>query len=584
MGNLVVLLTCAGLLAGEPLVRTAGVHLYTPGAPSLRWLGPGGQPVWSGDGPRLHLESHHDRLNAAPLGPLYTIDVRTAAARLWGGPGAFGCGQASPDGTRIAYLQGGSDGQGAVGVWQAADARLLSAPLRVGAITPRTRQSFAWDAAGLLWVTVPQGETSGLWQLPPAGAPQRVVTMAGLDGVWPGPNGLVAARLGQQLLVFQAAQPTAAPTFAYPAQPDCQVLGASWAGETIWIQTAEPDGPWAQQRRPNGEVVKGWPLAGPTESLVGWRDGQALYLARREGQTGLWQTALASGEHTLLATIDSRVPLRPSPDWLAPAPVAAPDGRSWATSLGRTDRFGIDDRDLVQTTAVNVAGKTCRVTRRGRNVGPSGVVFDSAAMAFAGRQRPRPDGRAIHDTRPGTMRWQRPSWPRWVVLHHTATQSDGGSLNALTSSSDGLLSKLYQDITPGAQVLPEPSTIGVHYLVLRAGTVLQLAEEQTITRHAGTGQWRNTGPIYDFNSETIGIEIVANGWDFTAGQIRSVGRLVADICRRQAIPLRHIPRESFVEGVVYHKDFAGGLRGKPDPAGWPWDQMKQHADAYLAGR
>ncbi len=182
------------------------------------------------------------------------------------------------------------------------------------------------------------------------------------------------------------------------------------------------------------------------------------------------------------------------------------------------------------------------------------------------------------------MRWARPSPARWVVLHHTASRSDSGCLNALTSPSAGKLAQLYADITPGAWMPAEPRTIGVHYLVLRSGTVLQLAEENTITRHAGTGQWGNSGPIYDFNSETIGIEIVAEGNDFTSGQIRNVGRLVADICRRNAIPLEHINGRKFVEGVLYHKDFAAGLRGKPDPAGWPWSTMMQHAQAYVSGR
>ncbi|NUP99787.1 MAG: N-acetylmuramoyl-L-alanine amidase [Armatimonadetes bacterium] len=189
----------------------------------------------------------------------------------------------------------------------------------------------------------------------------------------------------------------------------------------------------------------------------------------------------------------------------------------------------------------------------------------------------------VGSTRPGTFRWSRPAPPRWVVLHHTAVSSDSGSLNALTSSSNGRIAQLYEDLTPDSLLGAEPGTIGVNYLVLRSGTVLQLAEERYLTRHAGTGQWGNRGPIYDFNVETIGIEIVGRGNDFTSGQVRNVGRLVADICRRQAIPLRHVAGQAFAEGVLYHRDFAGGLRGKPDPAGWPWSTMMRHAQAYLSG-
>lgn len=274
-----------------------------------------------------------------------------------------------------------------------------------------------------------------------------------------------------------------------------------------------------------------------------------------------------TGQPLLLAELES-----PGPVKLA----LSPDLKSLAVSLGDSDRGGLMDLDRVNTQDVNVAGRTCAVVRRVRSVAASGLVFAPAKLAFRGQAAPVLDSPVATEARAGGYRWDRPGPPRWVVLHHTATATDGPALNGLTTQSPGLLAQRYDDVTPNAQIRPEPSSLSVHYVVRRNGGVVQLVEERYLARHAGTGQWGNRGPSFDFNPESIGIEIVSLGNSYTPEQVRSVGRLVADICRRHHLPLARVD-QPFQPGVLYHRDFAAGLRGKPDPAGWPWEQMLQAA-------
>jgi hypothetical protein len=319
-----------------------------------------------------------------------------------------------------------------------------------------------------------------------------------------------------------------------------------------------------------------WNVAGGEPQSDAPPPPEAAFTVRRTPTGG--QVVAADGR--VLAEIDPLVPLTdPFSDWPS-VPALSPDGKWLAVSLGRTDRWGLAEGDIAHLTDTNVAGRVCRVTRRLRDVGPSGVVCDSARLAFRGQDAPTAESTVVTETRPGAMRWERPAPPRWVVLHHTGTGSDAASLNALTTSGPFRLGSLYQDIT-GSGLAPEPGTLAVHYVVRRGGGVCQLVPERLIARHVGTGQWRNRGPIYDFNTETIGIEIVSPGNDYTAAQVQSVGRLVADICRRQGIPFKHVGNQSFVEGVIYHKDVSAGLRGKPDPSGWPWDSMAAAGEAFL---
>ncbi|MBI5833428.1 MAG: N-acetylmuramoyl-L-alanine amidase [Armatimonadetes bacterium] len=440
--------------------------------------------------------------------------------------------------------------------------------------------------------------------LDPATRAARVVA-GGLDlaGLKPAPSAryvaalrLANGRRSAELVVFDAVSGAlaGAPLAMGEARPGLRDQYA-WRAETDTLVWQAENGVISQRRLPDGAVelttaeadrallgaLKATTPAGMVGEMVVVA-GRGYALTQVGEDTRLVRFDPATGESTALAEIDPRVPLL---DRTWPArPALSPDGREVVVSLGRSDRMGVASRDLIEADDTDVSGQTVRVSRRVRNVGPSGVVFDSAKCAFAGQAAPKIDSAVVGDRRPGTMRWQRPTPARWVVLHHTASNSDSGNLNALTSGTTWRLAGFYQDITPGERLPREPRTIGVQYLVFRSGVVCQLAEESTIARHAGTGQWTNKGPIYDFNAETIGIEIVSRGDDYTPGQVQNVGRLVADICARRGIPPRHIEGESFTEGVLYHRDFAGGLRGKPDPSGWPWEQSMAEGRRWLASR
>lgn len=573
-------------LAGQttaPVLRTVGVHRLD-GQGRSHWLGPGGDPAWSADGRTLYVEAHRDPLDRAPLGPLYRIAVPGGAADSLRDKDGLGLVKVSPSGKYLAAVD--AAGLPAVVLVDTRTGELAGPPTPIAAISDASSDAFGWaPSADQLWIA---GRDGALLTAVPGAVAKPAVALLGLDAVWPSPDGSrVAVRASGELRVLSAEDLAAEPVVLLPADPAAPVISCWWtaASDGLWVETLDEGLPWMKRYGLAGGLPEaGWPLAGEVLSRLGHRDDAVVYLARAGGEAGVVKLDLVTGGTATIARIDPAVPLRADPRWRVAAPAPRPDADEWAITLGRTDRWGVSEADKYQFTDVDVSGKTVKVVRRGRNVGPSGVVFDARETAYLGRKAPAAVSAAVADVRPGTMRWARPSPARWVVLHHTASRSDSGCLNALTSPSSGKLAQLYADITPGSWMPAEPRTIGVHYLVLRAGTVLQLAEENTITRHAGTGQWANAGPIYDFNSETIGIEIVAEGNDFTAGQIRNVGRLVADICRRNSIPLEHINGRKFVEGVLYHKDFAAGLRGKPDPAGWPWGTMMQHAQAYLAGR
>ena len=568
-----------------PVLRTVGVHRVDLQAGRSQWLGPGGDPAWSPDGRKLYVEAQKAPLDQPPLGPLYTIAVPGGQAAELRNRDGLGLVKVSPSGLYLAAV----DGSGATPLVVMLDARtgeLAGPPLAIGALSELSIDAFAWAPAGdFLWIAGADGKLLRATKGEPA---ETFLDVPGLTAVWPSPDGRkLAIEAAGELRLLMHDEPNVEGVVLRDAKPDAPVLSAWWtdASDGVWFETAEQGSHWVSKVGLEGrEPQAGWPLAGQVESRLGHRGSTLLYVAYGDGQAGLVQVNLETGEAGTVTLIDPAVPRRPMPDWRTAAPMPQPDGTDWAVTLGRTDRWGVSADEKYEFTDIDVSGKSVRVVRRGRSVGPSGVVFDARSVAYAGRTKPIADSPVAGDTRPGTMRWERPSPARWVVLHHTASRSDSGCLNSLTSPSSGKLAQLYADITPGSWMPAEPRTIGVHYLVLRSGKVLQLSEEKYITRHAGTGQWVNAGPVYDFNAETIGIEIVAEGNDFTPGQVRNVGRLVADICRRNDIPLEHVNGQKFVQGVLYHKDFASGLRGKPDPAGWPWGTMMQHAGAYLAGR
>lgn len=605
--------TAGGAAAADlPLLSYAGVHLLELQGGAPRWLGPGGDPAWTPDGTRLCLDSAHGPLTGPPLGPLFYLDADTRQAQGLCQDAPRGLAQPSLDGKWLAVLVAPVDDPlGWVQILEAEHGKPASRPIALGPLTARLRDAYAWSATGELIVAVNATNTlaPGIWAIQPASSQTRqVATGPGADGVWPSPDGgAVAVRVGGILSVVgtspdwqppldaadvqtptgeQVEPASATVALPWPETPGVAVGDVSWdsAGTSLWVEAVQKSGDWVYRRTVRGAEVMGWPLPRQAVSPLAFKGNRLWYWGAGERGPVIVEVDLSLGLHRLLAQADPAVPFGPGHDWPAPAPAVSPDGLRLAVSLSRSDRWGHTDPDVLKATDTDVAGNAVNVIRRLRSVGCSGLVFQPAALEFKGQGKPTADSPVVSDTRPGALRWQRPGPPHWIVLHHTATTSDSSSLRSLTTTAAHRIASRYDDVTPGVNLPGEPSTLSAQYLVLRDGRVVQLVEEAYLARHAGTGQWLNQGPIYDFNAETIGIEIVANGNDFTPAQVTSVGKLVADIGWRRGIPLLRLNQRSFASGVLYHRDFAAGLRGKPDPAGWPWDEMLKAALAWNAAR
>jgi N-acetylmuramoyl-L-alanine amidase len=155
-----------------------------------------------------------------------------------------------------------------------------------------------------------------------------------------------------------------------------------------------------------------------------------------------------------------------------------------------------------------------------------------------------------------------------VLIHHTASKADGETLNWLCSPDSG---------------------VSAHYVLGVRGHVYLLVAEHLKAWHAGKGRlpWE-TCPEYDFNHQSIGIEVVNPGdgkTPFTEAQYRALEWIVPDICKRLgAIPCVAagasqrpnglIQRASGITWVLGHRDVAPGR--KTDPAdNFDWARIRQ---------
>lgn len=131
-----------------------------------------------------------------------------------------------------------------------------------------------------------------------------------------------------------------------------------------------------------------------------------------------------------------------------------------------------------------------------------------------------------------------------VVIHATTQDSVEESLETLRTANSG-------------------GPVSAHYLVGRDGALYQLVAEDLRAWHAGPGAW---GTISDVNSASIGIELDNNGTDpYPSGQIDSLLKLLADICKRNGIPR---------EQVIGHSDMAPTRKIDPG-AQFPWARLAQ---------
>ena len=131
-----------------------------------------------------------------------------------------------------------------------------------------------------------------------------------------------------------------------------------------------------------------------------------------------------------------------------------------------------------------------------------------------------------------------------VVIHATTQDSVKESLDTLRTANSG-------------------GPVSAHYLIGRDGALYQLVAEDLRAWHAGPGAW---GTISDVNSASIGIELDNNGTDpYPSGQIDSLLKLLADICKRNGIPR---------EQVIGHSDMAPTRKIDPG-AQFPWARLAQ---------
>lgn len=134
--------------------------------------------------------------------------------------------------------------------------------------------------------------------------------------------------------------------------------------------------------------------------------------------------------------------------------------------------------------------------------------------------------------------------PVLIVIH--ATEQDGveRSLRTLRSQNS-------------------TGPVSAHYLIGREGSLYQLVSDERRAWHAGGGRW---GTITDLNSASIGIELDNNGGaGFPPEQIRTLLRLLEDLCSRH-----HIPRSQ----IIAHADMAPTRKRDPN-ASFPWQVLAE---------
>lgn len=129
--------------------------------------------------------------------------------------------------------------------------------------------------------------------------------------------------------------------------------------------------------------------------------------------------------------------------------------------------------------------------------------------------------------------------PSMLIIHYTGTDSDRYSLDVFAPVR---LSSARGDIESGGDV-----NVGVHYVILRDGSVWSLLPEDEMGRHA-----------IGYNHRALGIEMTGSSAErITAEQIASCAALAADIASRHP-SLRYIVghHEYMEEGLPHLAEFA----------------------------
>lgn len=127
-----------------------------------------------------------------------------------------------------------------------------------------------------------------------------------------------------------------------------------------------------------------------------------------------------------------------------------------------------------------------------------------------------------------------------------------------------------RDVSVINYVVYNPVKISYHYLIDKVGIIYKIAEDNDITRHAGSGSlnWiRNT-----MNQHAIGIAVISDGYNFTDAQKKSYKELVEYLMGMYSIRK---------ENVIRHADYSGDKR---DLAPWFFDEWVEARKKWLRGK
>lgn len=127
-------------------------------------------------------------------------------------------------------------------------------------------------------------------------------------------------------------------------------------------------------------------------------------------------------------------------------------------------------------------------------------------------------------------------------------------------------------------------TVDCHFYVAKSGEVVQFLDMESMAWHG----------FDTANSKCLGIEHQGFGEAYTDAQLEASAKLVAYLCRRFGIPIRHVDPTAGVEssfrGIFGHRDLSlGGNRVDGNdhtdsvPDGTGWDRYLARVALYFQG-
>ena len=136
---------------------------------------------------------------------------------------------------------------------------------------------------------------------------------------------------------------------------------------------------------------------------------------------------------------------------------------------------------------------------------------------------------------------------KFVIIHYTGMQSEIESIKRLKNPR---------------------KKVSCHYLINRAGLVIQMVKENNIAWHAGKSKWKN---YVNLNNNSIGIELVNKGHkfgyqNFSKKQILSLINLCKNLKKKFSIK---------EENFLGHSDIAPLRKNDPGEK-FPWKKLSFH--------